>query len=332
MTSAPLVSLLMAAYNAAPFIGAAVESVIAQTVRDWELIIVDDASTDATAEIAACYAAADPRIRLIRHDRPSGVCIRPRLTAARVARAPFFLDLDADDLIEPEFLAKLLERQAATGAGVVIHQLWNYYGPDREPELYSPAPDFDLTRTVTGREALLLMLDCWRIPGNYLIAREVYLTGAVPAELLGNQNADELPALLGLMEIPLVAFAPARYFYRVNPDSMSRCRSLRRLDIIESDLWVIDDAARRYPDDGELRLRLEYACYRDLRNRYMEGYPACLDVPDRPMGREIMRRAHRILDLKAVGRLRRGLKYRVMCLGYGPARLILGLYGRIRRK
>lgn len=61
--SQPQVAVLMTAFNAAPFIGQAIESIPAQTFRDFELVIADDASTDATVRIAAEYD--DPHIRLV---------------------------------------------------------------------------------------------------------------------------------------------------------------------------------------------------------------------------------------------------------------------------
>jgi glycosyltransferase involved in cell wall biosynthesis len=60
-------SIIMPAYNVAPYIGDAIESVRAQTRSDWTLIIVDDGSSDGTAEIVRSFAA-DERIRLIRQD------------------------------------------------------------------------------------------------------------------------------------------------------------------------------------------------------------------------------------------------------------------------
>ena len=59
------VSVVMPAYNVAAFIGAAIDSVKAQTVADWELLVVDDGSTDATYETVRRLAAGDARIRLL---------------------------------------------------------------------------------------------------------------------------------------------------------------------------------------------------------------------------------------------------------------------------
>lgn len=60
----PLVSVIMPAYNAEEYISEAVQSVMAQTYTNWELLILDDCSTDGTADKARCFSDLDPRITL----------------------------------------------------------------------------------------------------------------------------------------------------------------------------------------------------------------------------------------------------------------------------
>lgn len=68
----PLVSVVMPAYNAEPFIEKSINSVLAQTVRDWELIVIDDQSSDATMQIVQSLADGDERIRIIRSEQNMG--------------------------------------------------------------------------------------------------------------------------------------------------------------------------------------------------------------------------------------------------------------------
>ena len=96
-----LVTVMMPAYNAAGFIGEAIDSVLAQSYADWELIVVNDGSTDATAGIVARYD--DPRIRLI--TQPNGGESSARNTALDHARGEFLAYLDADDAYLPHHLA-----------------------------------------------------------------------------------------------------------------------------------------------------------------------------------------------------------------------------------
>jgi glycosyltransferase involved in cell wall biosynthesis len=98
---APAVSVLMSVHNGAPFVSEAVASVLGQTERDLELIVVDDGSTDDTP--ARLAAVADPRLRL--HRQPCTGLTRALNRALDLARAPLVARLDADDLALPERLA-----------------------------------------------------------------------------------------------------------------------------------------------------------------------------------------------------------------------------------
>jgi succinoglycan biosynthesis protein ExoO len=112
------VSVVIPAYNVAGFIGRAIASVQAQAVGDWEIIVVDDASADGTADIVRAMAAVDPRIRLLRQDRNRGPsAARNRAIAA--AAGDWIAVLDADDAWRPERLARLLATAAETGADFI---------------------------------------------------------------------------------------------------------------------------------------------------------------------------------------------------------------------
>ncbi len=101
--SIPRVSVLMAAYNCATYVSEAIESVLAQTMPDLELILVDDGSTDHSPEIMARYAAQDARVTVHRQEN-QGIGSATN-QALRLARAPYVAILDSDDAMEPERLA-----------------------------------------------------------------------------------------------------------------------------------------------------------------------------------------------------------------------------------
>jgi len=96
--SEPLVSVIMPAYNARQYITESIESVIAQTYKNWELIIVDDNSTDSTASIIKEFTLKDPRIKYLYQDR--GRQGKARNKAIKNSNGDYIAFLDADDLWE----------------------------------------------------------------------------------------------------------------------------------------------------------------------------------------------------------------------------------------
>lgn len=99
-----LVSIIMPSYNTANYIGESINSVINQTYKNWELIIVDDCSTDNTDEIVNKFLK-DERIKYLKNEKNSGAAIS-RNKALREAKGRWIAFLDSDDLWVPEKLEK----------------------------------------------------------------------------------------------------------------------------------------------------------------------------------------------------------------------------------
>jgi len=101
----PTVSIGVPIYNGEDFLGDAIDSVLAQTFGDFELILCDNASTDRTAAICAAYVARDPRIRYYRNPRNLGAAANYN-RAFSLARGRYFKWLAHDDRLEPTFLER----------------------------------------------------------------------------------------------------------------------------------------------------------------------------------------------------------------------------------
>lgn len=100
------ISIITPCFNGAQTISETIESVLNQRHQNWEMIIVDDVSTDASPAIIRSYAAKDARIRYLRTDAPSGSPALPRNIGIDNARGRFIAFLDADDVWLPEKLEK----------------------------------------------------------------------------------------------------------------------------------------------------------------------------------------------------------------------------------
>jgi hypothetical protein len=101
----PRISMLLVTHDDEAFVGAAIESVLAQTCRDFELVIVDDASTDRSREVAASYR--DPRIRLLANPTNRGAGASRNAGLATIA-SEYVAELDGNDVAVPERLAQQL--------------------------------------------------------------------------------------------------------------------------------------------------------------------------------------------------------------------------------
>ena len=112
----PTVSVIISTYNRATVLPRAINSLLAQTYQDFEIIVVDDCSTDNTGEVLAEFG--DPRIRVFRHDRNRGVSTG-RNTGLQHARGELIAFLDDDDEYFPDSLAVRVDRMEDPEVGLV---------------------------------------------------------------------------------------------------------------------------------------------------------------------------------------------------------------------
>jgi hypothetical protein len=150
-----LVSVIMPAFNRASVIGSAIRSVLDQTYRNWELLIVDDGSRDRTVEVveALMCQVDDSRIRLLRHDRNRGASAA-RNTALREARGSYVAYLDTDNAWYPTYLAIMvdqMERSAEAMAAYAGLEVWEHLPVFCETELrYIRCNPFNRSRLEGG--------------------------------------------------------------------------------------------------------------------------------------------------------------------------------------
>lgn len=135
MNEYPLVSIIMPNYNSEDFISESIESVINQTYTNWELIIVDDCSTDRSVDIIRKFMISDNRIKLIINNRNIGAALS-RNKAIEVANGEFIAFLDSDDL----WLENKLEYQITYMIKNNIDFSYTYYFINRKGDRVIEAP------------------------------------------------------------------------------------------------------------------------------------------------------------------------------------------------
>ncbi len=143
----PRVSILMPAYNVGEYIIEAIDSVRKQLFTDWELIVLNDGSSDNTLEIAQAMAGEEPRIRVYSNPGNLGM-LKAWNRGIELCEAPYFVKLDADDTWHPEMLTeavRVLEKYPEVG--LVFTRFINIDGHGNElPESDIPLPAFARNR------------------------------------------------------------------------------------------------------------------------------------------------------------------------------------------
>ena len=119
MDAQPLVSIIMPVFNGDRYLAQTIESVISQTYSNWEMILVDDGSTDSTPAVIDQYTSLHPRIRGIRLESPSGGPALPRNKGLSVAKGEYIAFLDADDVWAQEKLSVQVDFIQLSKADVV---------------------------------------------------------------------------------------------------------------------------------------------------------------------------------------------------------------------
>ena len=122
------IGVVTPAYNVAAYIGETIASLIAQSHADWALFVVDDGSTDATADVVTGFA--DPRIRLLRQANAGVSAARNRGIAALDDTSDAVLFLDGDDRLAPDALARLVAALAGEPGAVAAYGAYAYVSED----------------------------------------------------------------------------------------------------------------------------------------------------------------------------------------------------------
>jgi len=170
-----LVSIIMPSFNTGKFIAESIRSVLAQSYAHWELIIVDDCSTDNTDAVVAEFA--DPRIRYLKNDRNSGAAVS-RNYALREAKGRWIAFLDSDDLWTPDKLEKQLRFMREGG---YAFSYTNYREIDEQSQ--------PLGNRLTGPKKISkagMYAYCW--PGCLTVMYDASVAGLIQIFPIGKNN------------------------------------------------------------------------------------------------------------------------------------------------
>lgn len=181
----PLVSVIVPVYNASKYLKQNIESLLHQTLRDVEIVYVDDGSTDHSVEIIESYQKNDDRIKILRQKNQNAGAARN--TGMHAATGKYLVFLDADDFFEPEMLKELSETAEKNRTDIVICGFYGYDDVTTSNEL-TPFPQVNqgmLNRDQIGRKLFEI---CDVIPWNKMYSAEFIRNSGLEFQNLKNSN------------------------------------------------------------------------------------------------------------------------------------------------
>ncbi len=232
--SGDLVSILVPVFNGEQFIGRTLGSLLEQTHRNIEIVVVDDGSSDGTAAILDTMAKSDARIRVFRADRRGPACARNH--AARQARGDFIAPCDSDDLWHPEKIERQLAAILASSPRVGVVYCWSVGINERDEVVF---PNW-AHKEAEGNVLEATIVDSLSGSGSVILVRRSHFdaVGGFSEDIF---HGDEWQICMKLAEICEFALVKADLVgYRIRSGSTSSDYVAVESSLARSTRWIAD--------------------------------------------------------------------------------------------
>ena len=245
----PEISVIVPVYKAEDYLHACVDSILSQTVSDFELILVDDGSPDGCGAICDDYAARDSRVRVIHQENQGQAAARNH--AFSIAKGEWVCFVDSDDAVHPQMLERLGQAAAESGAAMSMCRMLE--APEM-PEDFSAPVEVSWELLSMEEESLVALFDAGDYPGwvacAKLIRRELVQSHPFCPGRVYEDNEAVCHWIYGAKTVAIIPHS--LYFYRTNPGSTTQSRfSMKKLDY----LWALEGIIRFYSSVGYTTLR-----------------------------------------------------------------------------
>lgn len=248
------VSIALSVYNVAEYVRSSLDCILKQSFQEFELLCIDDASTDDTWSILEEYATKDNRIRLFRQEKNQGLSVSRNL-AIKEAKGEYLLMLDGDDLFAPKMVEKAYAKAKNTNADMV---LWDYISFYDEKEIPAKCSKPSALLNINAHDKLILLRRPAFSPSRMTklsVLRDLQIH--FPEGL----TKQDIPVHWKLVtSLDKIALIPEYFlYYRQSPGNTSS----RKGRSVFSLAYVMDIAGKKLQEDGL------YDCYREeyLRSR-----------------------------------------------------------------
>ncbi|MFE4452293.1 CDP-glycerol glycerophosphotransferase family protein [Streptomyces sp. NPDC056796] len=265
----PLLSVVVPVHNVEDYLEECLDSLAGQTLKDIEVVLVDDGSTDGSRRIAEGFAARDDRFRCV-HQPNAGLSAARNTGVARTsADVPYLAFADSDDVLVPDAYERMLASLESTGSDLVTGNVWRLDGRGRQQAWQYRWLTADRPRTHITRDARLL---ADRVAWNKVFRRSFWDRHAFtfPVGRLYEDTPVMIPAhyLAGTVDV----LREHVYCWRVREGSITR----RRTDVrgVRDRIAACEEVSAFLADRGAgHRLRYDASCLRDDFVYFLEGLP-----------------------------------------------------------
>ncbi len=248
----PEISVITPVYQAEKFLKKCVDSILSQSFTDWELLLIDDGSTDQSSEICQAYAAQDERIRY--HRKENGGVSSARNAGVALAKGRYITFVDSDDLTADDLLETLYDLAEKYGTQMSVCRGYDLYEGRPMPDLKDMGTEF----VTDGEEGLRQVMKArvfGVMPWGKLYRREIFESVLYPEKTI----AEDAYAIVPLMEhCEKVAFSTAQKYYYVHRRESLTTSGFRWSDLGSVEVW---DHNRRVVEERHPALKKE-ACVR----------------------------------------------------------------------
>lgn len=259
MKDSPLISIAVPVYNSAKFLEKCLDSILAQTYTNLEVVVLNNGSTDNSFDIISRYQEKDSRIKsfTISHV-PTETWSRNNAYIRTIAE--WVVPVDSDDSIEPEYVEKLWNRHLETGAEWIGTTMTHI---DEEGSIHGRTPKdyFDYSQVLKGKDAVILTLKGWQINGNGALIHRSLVPCIASGETKPLYNV-EYDTRIILYYAKTVAFVDVKYFFGFNPNSFGRKPSYSKVTyVLHSYVGLLPFIFRNYGESSkETKIINEISC------------------------------------------------------------------------
>ena len=277
-----MISVIISCYNGEPFLGNAIQSVIDQTYCDWELIIVNDGSTDNSLQIAEVYAKKDKRIRVLT-GRNRGLNGARNLGVSVVcSNSEYLLFFDADDILEKKALSELYDVAQENNAGAVCCNYRNIDSKGNIVERTFKSWFYSPSRFGVHRKSSVEKVSCFSIYSWAPIIEPMTLIKKELFERFGPWDECNFPVrktygesiplfLLIALDLDFLFIDRPLYLYRIHPNQITQKN--RNIKLIQRKIeYLIRVKMLLFPEyKVELKNSILFAKYRLPLFKYING-------------------------------------------------------------